>query len=146
MIQVEDLYTLRKKLGLSQERLAELLGVSRNTVSRWEQGSYKPSAENITALNKLFAQFEEPVPPTEPAVAVVPEPAAPAKPKRWPMAVLCIGVVCALLIGIISLMGIHSINQKLDPVDTAVPMEEMPREEVDISSMLEPIIRQPLQP
>lgn len=146
MIQAEDICTLRKKLGLSQEKLAELLGVSRNTVSRWEQGSCNPSAENIAALNKLFAQLEEPVQPAEPAVAVVPGPAAPARPQRWPMAVLCIGVVCALLIGIISLAGIHSINQKLEPVDAAVPMEELKGEGEDNFSMLEPGTLQPLQP
>lgn len=146
MIYMEDICTQRKKLGLSQEKLAELVGVSRNTVSRWEQGSCSPSAENIAALNKQFAQLEQPAPSAEPAAAAAPKAAASAKPKQWPMAVLWIGVACALLIGIISLMGIHSINQRLDPVDTAAPMEEIMRKEVDISSIVEPGTRQPLQP
>ena len=34
----EKLVTLRKQRGLSQEAMAEQLGVSRQAISRWEQG------------------------------------------------------------------------------------------------------------
>lgn len=33
---------LRKEFGLTQRELAELLGVARNTVARWEAGLSKP--------------------------------------------------------------------------------------------------------
>ncbi len=33
-----SLYHARKKSGLSQENVAEKLGVSRQTISKWEQG------------------------------------------------------------------------------------------------------------
>ncbi len=35
-----DLKTLRAALGLSQQALAEQLGVTRNTVTRWEMGMH----------------------------------------------------------------------------------------------------------
>jgi DNA-binding transcriptional regulator YiaG len=35
-----DLQTIRANLGWSQQRLARALGVARNTVTRWEMGSY----------------------------------------------------------------------------------------------------------
>lgn len=40
----EKIVTLRKGRGLSQEALAEQLGISRQAVSRWEQGSAQPDA------------------------------------------------------------------------------------------------------
>lgn len=43
---------------LSQEALAEKLGVAANTVSRWETGTYKPTPED---LDKLARQFAVPI-------------------------------------------------------------------------------------
>lgn len=50
----EKILTLRKKQGMSQEDLAEKLNVSRQAISRWENGSAKPDADNILQLSKLF--------------------------------------------------------------------------------------------
>lgn len=50
----EKILSLRKKLGLSQEELAEKLNVSRQAVSRWEVGSAQPDASNVLQLSKLF--------------------------------------------------------------------------------------------
>lgn len=41
--------------GLSQERLAEALGVATNTISRWETGTYRPSIEDLDKLARFFA-------------------------------------------------------------------------------------------
>lgn len=147
MIQVEDIYAVRKKLGLSQEKLAEALGVSRNSVSRWERGEFRPSAENLAALERLLVQLEGgPAAPEEtPAPKQEPAP-PPVKVKRWPLVLLCIGVLCTLLIGILSLAGIHSIQRRLDPQDTAVPMEDLDVEEVDEVLIISSADLQPLQP
>jgi transcriptional regulator with XRE-family HTH domain len=40
--------------GISQSKLAELLNVATNTISRWETGNYKPSIEDIDKLSKIF--------------------------------------------------------------------------------------------
>lgn len=45
---------LRVKNGLSQEKLAERLGVSRQSVSKWEQGYAVPSSDNVLELSKLY--------------------------------------------------------------------------------------------
>lgn len=51
----EKIVALRRSRGLSQEALAQALGVSRQAVSRWEMGSAMPDAANILQLSKLFA-------------------------------------------------------------------------------------------
>lgn len=50
----EKLMALRKKAGMSQEELADRLGVSRQAVSRWELGSTLPDAPNLLKLSDLF--------------------------------------------------------------------------------------------
>lgn len=40
--------------SLSQEELAKHLNVSPNTLSRWETGTYKPTAENLDHLARFF--------------------------------------------------------------------------------------------
>lgn len=48
---------LRSQRGISQQRLAELLGVSRPTISQIEGGGRKISAEELDALAKIFNIF-----------------------------------------------------------------------------------------
>ena len=50
----EKILTLRKRESLSQEELAAQLGVSRQAISRWEQGTAQPEANNIFQLSRLF--------------------------------------------------------------------------------------------
>lgn len=46
----EKLVELRKEKGISQEALAEVLGVSRQAVSKWETGAAQPEMANILRL------------------------------------------------------------------------------------------------
>lgn len=50
----EKLITLRKAKGWSQEQLGEKIGVSRQTVSKWELGDTTPEMEKLIALGDLF--------------------------------------------------------------------------------------------
>ncbi|MBR3882626.1 MAG: helix-turn-helix transcriptional regulator [Clostridia bacterium] len=50
----EKIFENRKKLGLSQEDLANKLDVSRQTVSKWEVGSATPEVEKIVKLSDIF--------------------------------------------------------------------------------------------
>ena len=45
---------LRKKKGLSQDELAEKLYVTRQAVSRWENGDTIPNTETLKSLSNLF--------------------------------------------------------------------------------------------
>ncbi len=44
----------RKKKNYSQEKLAELIGVSRQTIYKWEMDYVVPTTENLKALTELF--------------------------------------------------------------------------------------------
>ena len=50
----ENLYNLRKKQKITQEKLAEKIGVSRQSVSKWENGTAYPEMNRIFELCKIF--------------------------------------------------------------------------------------------
>ena len=54
MILAEKIIALRKKAGWSQEELAYQMGVSRQSVSKWESGSSIPDLERILKLSQVF--------------------------------------------------------------------------------------------
>lgn len=50
----EQLIRRRKQLGLSQERLGYRVGVTRQTVSKWELGETTPEMDKLIQLSRLF--------------------------------------------------------------------------------------------
>lgn len=50
----EALKKCRMERNMTQEFVAEALGVSRQAVSKWETGATDPSTSNLLALAKLF--------------------------------------------------------------------------------------------
>ena len=53
--QGEYLKKLRNENKLSQEQLAEKLGVSRQSISKWEQGTSTPDIDNFVKLSELYS-------------------------------------------------------------------------------------------
>lgn len=51
VLQIRD---ARERAGISQDDLAAKMKVSRQTVSRWETGSARPSADNLAKLSQLL--------------------------------------------------------------------------------------------
>lgn len=49
----------RMECQMTQEFVAEALGVSRQAVSKWESGASDPSTSNLSALAKLFGTTAE---------------------------------------------------------------------------------------
>ena len=54
MILADKIIKLRKKMGWSQEELAERMNVSRQAVSKWESAQSTPDLERILQLSALF--------------------------------------------------------------------------------------------
>lgn len=72
----------RERLGMSQEALAERLGVSRQAVSKWEMGTSVPSPENRRALSEILGTD----------LQVERETAPPVPLRRWKRLTLAAGL------------------------------------------------------
>lgn len=115
----ERIYTLRRRAGLSQDQLAEQLRVSRQAVSRWENGSAVPGLEKLQAMCRCFQVTMDQLTGAEelPAGAPQPAPQAGEEPARRSGlgAALCaaggIGVLClgtAMLLRPAALKGVDA--------------------------------------
>lgn len=51
----EKIYTLRTQAGYSQEEFAELIGVSRQSVSKWETSAVMPDTEYVVKICKILS-------------------------------------------------------------------------------------------
>lgn len=54
-----DIKSIRTRLGVTQETLAQILGVSFQTVNRWENKGQKPSNLAIEKIKKLEKRQNE---------------------------------------------------------------------------------------
>ena len=117
----EKIYTCRKKAGLSQEALAEKLGVSRQAVSKWETDEAIPELSKIPMMAKIFGvtadfllsdeeNFEEApkqhekIPKNEPPKTFTP-PTPSAIENLFQRFGWLIGVYVAIVGGILALLG-----------------------------------------
>ena len=89
MILADKIMDLRKKNGWSQEELAHQLGVSRQSVSKWESGASIPDLDKVLRLSEIFGVstdylLREDLEPEEIVQDFVPQPIAdvPEEPVR----------------------------------------------------------------
>ncbi|MCI6496167.1 MAG: helix-turn-helix domain-containing protein [Anaeromassilibacillus sp.] len=50
----ENIQRLRKEKGLSQEYVAQKIGISRQSISLWEKNKTVPSIENLVTLSEIL--------------------------------------------------------------------------------------------
>ena len=79
----------RERRGMSQEALAEQVGVSRQAVSKWEMGAASPSLENLQFLSQVLD------------VDLASEAEIPKAEKKWKLLSLALG--CLLLASLLAL-------------------------------------------
>lgn len=53
-IWAQDIASARKRKGLTQSQLAEIVGISQSAVTDWERGKNKPTAENLEKLREVL--------------------------------------------------------------------------------------------
>ena len=49
----QQIYALRKHLGLTQQEMADRLGIRQQTISEWETGMYEPRGTSTTLLSLI---------------------------------------------------------------------------------------------
>lgn len=134
----EKLVTLRKKKGLSQLELAEMVKVSRQAVSRWEVGSTIPSTTNLQYLSDLYDVPLEYL--LNETVELSPEkeesrsmeiPMVESTSKGWSL-VKTVGLVFLILIILIIIFVFTLATSKSE--ETVASMNDVLRGEVEISS------------
>ena len=102
----ENIYTLRRKAGLSQEQLAERLEVTRQTISKWEGGHSVPDLEKLQAMAAVFGVTLDELTGTE----------VPVPPKQSPKPdktglVLCItGAIGLAVLALLSTAAPQTVN------------------------------------
>lgn len=127
----------RIEQNISQESLAELVEVSRQTISKWENGAAYPSGENLTALSKIFhipidALVNDGWTPPEPEIQFVEVPVEVPlpRPRNYRLWALLAAVVLAagILVGALFFRERH---------DTFVPQSQTNKEVIDFSNLEE---------
>ncbi len=97
----------RKKSNLSQEELAEKIGVSRQSVSFWETGQTQPTLDNVVALSKTFNITSDMllgnVNNTEPSQPEISD-NSPNKKKNKTGIIVASAVICIILIASVLLI------------------------------------------
>lgn len=112
----EKLYKLRKNSGLSQEQLAEQLNVSRQAISKWEQGTAIPESEKLITISNYFGvsvdyllkdDEEDKMKATDEVIEET--------PKMMIGIIICIaGIVSMIIWGLLSIFRPEASNQISD--------------------------------
>ena len=105
----DRIYSLRRRSGLSQEQLAEKLGVSRQAVSKWEGGLATPELDKLLAMSECFGVSVDYLASGRPDAAPA-EPARPAPPRsstpaRLGLALCLAGAAALIVLGLLSLFS-----------------------------------------
>lgn len=100
---------LRKQQDLSQQDLADRLGVSRQAISRWETGAVQPLADSVKSLAQVFQvstdyllndDLDTPTPPHSPRPTLTPqeEPTPTRKHRKWLLALAALAAAAVLVL------------------------------------------------
>ena len=121
----ERIYKFRRKSGLSQEQLAEKIGVSRQAISKWESGTSTPELEKLLALNDCYSTTIEELVKDETANQEASE--APLKSRenkaskvaemKVGIGLCLIGAICLILSGVMMVTS-PSATDKLNAAST----------------------------
>ena len=122
------LMELRMKNGLTQGQVADAVGVSRQSISKWELGEAAPGAEKMKKLSEFYGLSvdllsDDPIVPESREDRQAPDP-VPAKSRRGVIALL-------LIIAILTMaMVIGYFSQKGGGTEEEIPVGKLQEEKI----------------
>ena len=114
----EKLVSLRKAKGLSQMKLAEMMNVSRQAISRWEVGAAVPSTDNLKYLGRLYDVHLEYLlhdDAPEPRDNVTADPAGQRKTFRRKFLIVIVSLLVKM--SVITCIYVYQNKEEVVPID-----------------------------
>ncbi len=120
----EKIAKLRKDKNISQEALADMLGLSRQSVSKWENGSALPTMENLSRLAKIFDVpvsylLDDGQQENRPVKTEAPLPVPERKNRKFPfrpLAAYVILAVCCMAFWVMDRRQSYDMQNRLDRI------------------------------
>ena len=120
----EKLVSLRKSKGLSQLKLAEMMNVSRQAISRWEVGTAVPSTDNLKYLGRLYnvpleylLHDDAPEPSEIATTDLASNNGASVSRNTSRRRLLIIIVLLIVMVGVITCIYIHKNTEEVVPIE-----------------------------
>lgn len=136
----EKLTSLRKKGDMSQEELGAKLGVSRQTISKWENGDCLPDSFNLVSLSELFdvsvdyLLHGECICDADTKLSKATRISQNKRLRIWGIASLCVSFVAYVVLLILS-MNVDSYKAVSTYIGNPVAVESSSQSESDISDI-----------
>lgn len=118
----QNIKRLRKEKGISQEALADAIGVSRQAVSKWETGATYPDTENLLALAKLFGITVDELAETKTNEKVLSE-------NKWHNIFLWICFIVIIIAVIITVFLLNGEHKNISDSKDELPLNGLPESE-----------------
>lgn len=133
----EKIIQARKNKGLSQEALAECVGVSRQAVSKWETGEAKPDVEKLISLCQALdlSMDQLCLNKAQESIVHVPELSGSHRQDGLRKGMI-IGVVTGILLSVLSMCIVSACIGSDDPAEPAVPTSGQTETTPDYSHMM----------
>ena len=104
-----NIYTLRRQRGLSQEQLAEALDVSRQAISKWENGAAVPELDKLQTIAAFFGVTLDEL--TGNGTALKDPPVPPQRAIKSGIVLCLLGAVGLLVLGALVILNPEAAGQ-----------------------------------
>lgn len=119
----ERLLEIRKSCGMSQEALAEKVGVSRQAVSKWETGEALPDYAKLIALADTLEVSLDDLCGREPRVENMPTTVTENPEKKQKVWVTALSIIAVLIVGVVGLLVLNLSDHAAEEPQRKLPEE-----------------------